>query len=61
MSESELELFLPRVRVSLPFTWRLSGHTQALLKIIKEEYSKVFTEEEAKPECLVWYPENRAW
>ena len=48
MSESELELFLPHVRVSLPFTWRLSRHTQALLKIIKEEYTKVLTEEQAK-------------
>lgn len=48
----------------LPASFRISGHRnqgKAILKIMEGEYFKALTEENAKPECLSWYPENLAW
>jgi tRNA (cytosine34-C5)-methyltransferase len=48
----------------LPASFRISGHRnqgKAILKIMEGEYFKALTEEQAKPECLTWYPENLAW
>jgi tRNA (cytosine34-C5)-methyltransferase len=48
----------------LPASFRISGHRnqgKAILKIMEGEYFKALTEEQAKPECLTWYPEDLAW
>ena len=64
MPEGEWESFFSHmIDHSLP-CWRILGHrshAKAILKIIEGEYFEALTEEQAKPECLPWYPEKLAW
>ena len=55
---------MSHLKEPLPASFRIAGHRshgKAILKIIEGEYFKALTEEQLKPECLTWYPENLAW
>lgn len=62
--QDEWDSFMYHFKEPLPASFRISGHRnqgKAILKIMEGEYFKALTEENAKPECLSWYPENLAW
>ncbi|XP_046442937.1 tRNA (cytosine(34)-C(5))-methyltransferase-like [Daphnia pulex] len=62
--DDQWESFMYHLKEPLPASFRISGHRnqgKAILKIMEGEYFKALTEEQAKPECLTWYPENLAW
>lgn len=55
---------MKHLREPLPVSFRVTGcrsRAKAVLKIIEGEYLQNLTDEDVKPQCLPWYPENLAW
>lgn len=62
--DDEWETFMKHLREPLPVSFRVTGcrsRAKAVLKIIEGEYLQNLTDEDVKPQCLPWYPENLAW
>jgi tRNA (cytosine34-C5)-methyltransferase len=62
--DDQWESFMYDLREPFPASFRISGYRnqgKAILKTMEGEYFKALTEEQAKPECLTWYPEDLAW